>query len=184
MVDRRSYIKTGVAFVGTALSIGGRSPSPQRSRANQFIVEELPEDAKTTIVNPLSEEYVLPQLASTEDWIIHRFGWKTVADEDASDLRDILDITTHTFAIDGLDIEAPDQYRGEIYQTTDGVHHVGWEFPTKPRHVGVHDFTMKIEFESPIRTEHSEHDTKVWQGTYEHHGTYEVVDLEKNLAMG
>lgn len=136
--------------------------------------QSIPEDAAASVVEPFEASYTGYQWMTSRNWVVHHFSWETVGNEDTTHLHDILDVTTHNFAIDGVEIPDPDRYRGAVVETPDGTHEVVWEFPTRPRPVGTHEFSVELTFDSPIRSQQSVGEETVWEGTYKHEGVYEV----------
>lgn len=175
--NRRSFLRSGAALTGSVIAVNGGLG--QRSVRPEGLLHpglSVPDGALSTVVEPFGKEYVGYQWTIPQDWIVHRFSWETVGDEDRSHLQEILDVTTYSFEIDGREIPEPDRYRSEMIEAEGGTNEMMWEFPTRPQSVGDHEFSVEITFGSPIRSKETANSVKVWKGTYEHQGVYEVLD--------
>lgn len=176
---RRGFLGSGAALTGSAIAVNRghalRSGGPDGLLGPD---QGVPDGATTTTVEPFERSYTGFQWATPETWVVHEFTWETVGDERPGHLRDIIDATTHRFEIDDDPIPSPNRYRSEIVETADGDYEVGWQIPIRPRAVGRHAFGVEIAFDTPIRSRKSASTTKVWDGTYEHRGEYDVYDLQ------
>lgn len=118
--------------------------------------------------------------------IYHRLAWKTVGEEDRKVLEDLKTVTDYSFIIDGERIDEsagtwtiekidPEQQQLKNSDTSSEYWRLEWRYRTFPRQPGIYEFTTKVRFTESFTSKISERKTKERSGTYQYHGSYEVV---------
>jgi hypothetical protein len=170
--SRRQFIReTAASILGTVTPLSSVVSDVFGDTDNR---QQVPNQATSSEVYPLSPSRVGVQIVPEEDWIMHHFGWETAPNEPKSGLRDMLDVASCDFEIDGISIDDQSNYWSGIRRTEDGLWSAGWDFPVPPRPPGAYEFSMTITFDEPILSKQSDGGYREWAGTYHHQGAYYV----------
>lgn len=178
-MNRRQFLSAlGTGAVGVTLSTGGSWATSER---NNHDVGTLPNrDVPTEIVTPYADSNVGNPAVPAGSWIIHRFGWQTVADEGPDTLQQFRDAAEYDFRIDGESVETQTPFWNEIQEVEAGDDwYLRWEYATPPKPPGLYEFSVHMSFDHPLRYPDGTGETKLWKGEVVESSTYDVVAVDE-----
>ena len=178
-MNRRQFLRSaGVGAVGLSVpnvSSASRSETTDQLSQGHLPNQDVPHEVVTPYANHVAGNPVIPD----DNWIIHRFGWRTVANEGPETLQQFREEVTYDFTIDGVEVEETEPYWAEIQPADDGNrYYVRWEYATPPKPPGTSQFRVRMDFESPIQSLDSNGTTKTREGEVTERSTYKVFRRE------